>query len=238
MSNNKNKNKTDLWGGRYKNEGRLWGDDPSLSAKRLAKKLRSRPRSNILEIGAGYYRDGEFFINQGHNYTGIEQAAEALSIATEKVKELIGSEHSPIHSISGPFQTAPIPAEGYDAVFCHRTLHLWGKNGLITAFNDAAVKALKSGGLLVVSARDPRDYDEEQMTVKEEAPDGTIISAEYKDRPGHLINFWNEARYRDAFGDDFEDMTFEEGTEIESVTNPGKMAHFTIMIAHKKIEPS
>lgn len=217
----------DFWSKRYAREGHIWGDEPSLTAQRLIDVL--GPDSKVLDIGFGYGRDLVHMLNEGHRVYGIEKATIGLSEATRQVQQYL--DHGRGHLILGEFTNADLKQESFDAVMSHRVLHLLGQNGLTTAFANRAAGVLKPGGLLYVSARDPRDFNAEQMKwVGENA-------AEYKNRPGHLISFWNEERFRKIFERKFDIIGFQEETEIESTSNPVN-SHFTIMMARKKFEPT
>lgn len=216
-----------LWDSRYEAEGHIWGDDPSLTGRLLVKKL--APVSYVLEIGFGYGRDLSEILQHGHRAYGIEVAASGHTEAGRLLDEYIMSGQAQL--LRGEFARASLPKGEFDAVISHRVLHLLGKNGLVRAFGNHAARVLKPGGLLMVSARNPQDFNADQMVPK---GDGF---AEYKDRPGHLIRFWNEKMFEDAFSDDFEILEFVHGKEIESVKNPID-THFTIMVARRKPEPT
>lgn len=220
----------DFWSKRYKNEGHIWGDDASLTAQKLAEKLSESDNysvKTILEVGFGYGRDIKELALTGHKIVGIEIAAYGLTEAATEVAELITA--GKVHLNLGDFNNSQHLGNHFDAISCHRMLHLLGTNGLVRAFANRAAASLKEGGLLCVSARDPRDYNQKQMEWV--APN----IAEYKERKGHLISFWDQARFSETFGKKFEIIEFIEGTEIESLKNPVD-SHFTLMIAKRKPE--
>lgn len=219
-------NHLDFWSKRYVREGHIWGDEPSLTADRLIDVL--HPDSKVLEIGFGYGRDLVHMLNEGHRVYGIEKAAIGLSEATRQVQQYLDAGKG--HLMLGEFNNADLKQESFDAVVSHRVLHLLGSNGLTTAFANRAAGVLKPGGLLYVSARDTRDFNDTQMKWV-----GDNI-AEYKNRgPGQQISFWDRERFNRVFGKKFDIIGFEEATEIESTTNPVN-SHFTIMMARKKTE--
>lgn len=216
----------DFWSKRYVEEGHIWGDEPSMTAERLAERLNRA--ATVLDVGCGYGRDIVEFVQQGHTVHGIEKAVVGLSEASESIREYI--DRGQAHLILGEFSRSALADDSFDAISSHRLLHLLGDNGHVRSFVNTAARVLKPGGLLYVSARDDRDFNPEQMIRRSDG------QAEYKDRPGHLISFWNEARFRESFGRKFEILDFEKGTEIESKINPVD-SHFTLMKARKRNEP-
>jgi SAM-dependent methyltransferase len=213
------------WDDRYKAEGHIWGDEPSLTARILAKKL--EPASNVLEFGCGYGRDINELAQQGHRITGVEKSKIAVSLAEDDTRLDKFIDSGRVHILRGEFASASFGKAGFDAVLSHRVLHLLGTNGLVRAFEQHAYRVLKQDGLLAVSARNEDDFDKDQMKLL--APG----IAEYKSRPGHIIRFWTHKMFEDTFTDNFKIIEFIHGTEIESQKNP-KDTHFTIMLAQRK----
>lgn len=217
-----------VWDVRYAAEGHIWGDEPSLTGKTVVRLL--RPRSHVLEFGYGYGRDLQEILLHGHSAYGIEKSDVGHTEARRVLHQHIDSGQAQLLLI-GDFTKASTPNEGFDAVFSHRVLHLLGKNGVVRAFNAHAARILKPDGLFVVSARNPKDFNPDQMEWIEEGM--AQYKPEFKERRGQIIRFWDEKAFRDTFSDNFDIETFIEGTEIESRKNPVD-THFTIMVARRK----
>lgn len=220
------------WNKRYEKWHRLWGDKPSPSAKFLLDRLDDV--SHVLEVGFGYGRDALALCQAGHSVTGLELSSSGLSQACEQMGAYLRSGRA--HLGIGEFTSAKLPNGSFDAVFSHRTLHLMGNNGLVDAFAARAAKVIKVGGLLVISARDTRDFDPAQMLKR---ADGMIeYKPEVPDRQGQLISLWDEARFRETFEEKFRILDCIPSEEIEAVNNPDKKARFTVMVAVRKpLEP-
>lgn len=216
------------WDNRYSKWNNIWGDARSLSAEVLLEELNGP--SSVLEVGFGYGRDALAICQAGHAVTGLELSSVGLSKACEQMRTYINAGRA--HMGVGEFTSAQLPNGKFDAVFSHRTLHLMGNNGLVDAFASRAAKVIKAGGILVVSARDMRDFDEQQMVQR---ADGMV---EYKpdvpDRQGQLISLWDKARFQETFGKKFNIRECIPSEEIEAVNNPDKTAKFTIMVAERK----
>lgn len=216
------------WNKRYGKWNHIWGDKPSPSAKVLLDRLDDV--SHILEVGFGYGRDALALCQAGHSVTGLELSSVGLSQACEQMGTYLRSGRA--HLGIGEFTSAKLPNGSFDAIFSHRTLHLMGSNGLVDAFASRAAKVIRPGGLLVISARDTRDFDEAQMVKRD---DGMIeYKPEVPDRQGQLISLWDEARFRGTFEEKFDIVDCIPSEEMEAVNNPDKSAKFTIMVAVRK----
>jgi SAM-dependent methyltransferase len=216
------------WDSRYTKWKRIWGDKPSPAVRTFLDNLDEV--SHVLEVGFGYARDSLAICQSGHSLEGLELSSVGLTDACSQMSQYIASGRASL--TIGDFTSRRIAKGSFDALFVHRVIHLLGNNGLVDAFASKAAKVVKPGGLIVISARDKRDFDETQMV---ERPDGMV---EYKpdvpDRQGQLISLWDEARFRETFGEKFEILSLKESTEIEAINNPNKVAKFTIMTAVRK----
>lgn len=217
----------DFWSQRYALEGEIWGTDASITAQLLAERLAEDSRiKRVLEVGFGYGRDLREFLEHGHNVEGIEVAAFGLSMAAKGLQKYLETNKAQL--MWGDFTSASLGGD-YDAISSHRVLHLLGNNGKVRAFVNKCFSVLKPDGLLYVSARNPDDYNPEQMFKIGD-------QAAYKDRPQQIISFWDKARFEESFGKKFEILDVVNGTEIESAKNPVD-SHFSLMIAKRRIEP-
>lgn len=211
-----------IWDRRFRKEGHIWGDNPSLSALFLAALLKQN--SSVFEIGYGYGRDLLYFAQQGHNVSGIDESSEGCSEARELL-ETEGFDASGV--VQGDFNKAVLSKNAYDAVLSHRVLHLLTQERDIERFRELCSLILRPGGLLTIAARDPRDFDPKTMRMND---DGT---AEYIDRPGHIISFWDEERFKKVFGNDFVIKDIKKREEPES-SSKDTHSYLTTMIARKK----
>ena len=121
----------------------------------------------------------------------------------------------------------------YSILSSHRVLHLLSTPELVQEFKKAISYAAKDEALIVLSARDKRDYNNKQM--KWVNKDTGI--AQYKNRPDHIIHFWSEERFRKEFEDisnEFNIISIVQGHEIESIENKGVHSYYTTMVAHRK----
>ncbi len=214
----------DVWTKRYAEEGAIWGGEPSLTARRLLEEFdrAGSGQRKIFEIGMGYGRDTFPLVKAGHAVHASEAAIPSVDVlvALRKLSPAF------VFSTQLPWEWSSYNHQSFDAITSHRTLHLIDRS-VVRGYRARFAEMLKDNGLLILSARDPRDFNPDQMTM---VKPGTAV---YNDRPGHVITFWSEQKFRSNFSKDFEIVNFEQGTEIESTKNPVN-SHFTIMMARRK----
>ena len=105
------------WEKRYGNEGKIWGDQPSKSAKIALKYFKSREIKSILVPGAGYGRNTKLFSENGYIVVGIEISSKAIQIARKFDKKSKFIELSVLDLESSGIL--------YEAIYCFNTLHLF-----------------------------------------------------------------------------------------------------------------
>ena len=218
---------SNYWGQRYSSEGAIWGKEPSRTSQRLMQefaKSTNHPEKHILEIGIGYGRDTKYYLENGHKVYASESVVKVdllTDLLSFGLRKFNFSTPLP-HNWPGRL----FREQAFDAVVSHRTFHLLSKP-VVKSYKKEFAHCIKDDGLLVLSARDPNDFNPEQMT--KIGPN----SAVYKNRPDHVIDFWTERRFRSNFAQDFDILDFERGSEIESQKNPVP-SYFTIMVARRK----
>jgi len=214
-----------LWDTRYKNEGHIWGDKLSPTAKRLIELV--KPESKVFEVGYGYGRD-LIPLSDIYQMHGIDKSNEGYK---KTIRRLRAKAQSIKGVLKGDFNTATnLPRQTVDAVISHRTLHLLTEENDARSFPAQMPKILKPGGILCISARDKRDFNSKEMI---EHGNGVVS---YKKRPTHLIRAWDEAMFEEYFGEYCDIKSFEQSSEIESQKNP-KPSYVTIMTAKLKNHP-
>lgn len=110
----------EYWNDRYSDGGKIWGTEPSKTAKYALKLFNNYDIRNLLIPGSGYGRHTKYFSENNYNVTGIEISATGINIAKEfdgKSKYILGS------VLDMPFNDVK-----FDAIFCYNVLHLLLKN--------------------------------------------------------------------------------------------------------------
>src|SRR5262249_14544526 len=85
----------------------------------------------------------------------------------------------------GHFEENTLAEGSFDAVLCHRLLHLLVSRKAVAQFVEQAQRVLRRGGLLCVGVRNTNDLDLTSMTWV----DDNVY--EYTQRPGHRIRSWD-----------------------------------------------
>lgn len=217
-----------LWDARFTSEGSLWGDDASSTARCLLSRL--LPGSCVLDCGCGYGRDAIQIARAGHTVHGIDVSDVGIARARLSLAQEPESVQARAFFHNTTCSKLPSTFHGtMDAIYSHRTLHLMDEH-TVRDFCLAAHPLLKPRGLLIVSARDPRDFDSVNMSWISE---GTIAEYTMSSRKGHIIRFWDEQLFRDIFCPWFEFEAFMENEELESVSLANQ-TFITIALARKK----
>ena len=106
----------DYWNGRFSKEKLIWGSEPSNIALECEPLFKEHNVKNILIMGAGYGRNGKYFIEKGYDVDGIEYSEEAI-----KLGKIFCPEINFIHASALNVSLS----KKYDALFCYSILHLF-----------------------------------------------------------------------------------------------------------------
>jgi SAM-dependent methyltransferase len=109
----------EYWDGRYKTEGKIWGDSPSRTAAHALDLLNKTGIKTILVPGSGYGRNTKLFSGAGFEVTGVEISSTAYNIA------LKFDPASRFYNTSA-LDLSFLPGK-YDAIYCFNVLHLFGE---------------------------------------------------------------------------------------------------------------
>jgi SAM-dependent methyltransferase len=210
-----------FWDKRYNAEGPIWGWDPSPTALAITPFL--TPRARVLDVGFGYGRDVAYYLREGRRASGIDMSTAGRRLALE----LLNAQGlRPEHLWTERFEEAALPPHYFDAVCCHRVVHLMLDQEAINQFAARVAEVLRPGGLLCVTARNSRDCDPAAMLDL----GGNVY--EYRHRPGHRIRYWDGPTFTAAFGSAFTFLDLSEEVELESRHKPVP-CHLTVLVGKR-----
>jgi SAM-dependent methyltransferase len=130
---------SEYWDGRFRAEGEIWGESPSLTAIHSLELFRRNNVKRILIPGSGYGRNSRFFSISGFDTTGVEISKLACKMA-QKFDPLSRFYNASVLDMS-------FDNDKYDAVYCFNPLHLFlekDRNMLV----QQCVDRLKDNGLM------------------------------------------------------------------------------------------
>lgn len=127
------------WDSRFGEEGRIWGDYPSKTAKYALQIFERNHVKTILIPGAGYGRNSKLFSSHGFKTCGVEISKAALAQA--------GIFDPETKFFQGSVIDIPYEPISYDAIYCFNVLHLF-REGERNIFIDRCFSCVKEGGIL------------------------------------------------------------------------------------------
>ena len=106
-----------VWDERFRNEGMVWGVEPSQTAVHALERFQEHGVKSILIPGSGYGRNSKLFSDAGLKVTGVEISPSAVELAKK-------------HDPSGTFHTGSVLDMSFldsqfDAIYCFNVLHLF-----------------------------------------------------------------------------------------------------------------
>lgn len=213
-----------FWNQRYRDHSACWGDTGSPTLQVALKHFPATGRA--LEIGYGYGRDLVALARRGLVMTGIDPSDEGQHMAEARLAAL-GVKTATL--LTADFTEATLPESAFDAVLSHRTLHLMTAPGAVGGFAGRLAAVARPGAMVCIGTRDLRDLDPVRMNGHHHGDD----VYEYSDRPGHVISYWDDERFRKTFAPDFDIVSLEQASELEASDNPVP-CYLTIMVARRR----
>jgi SAM-dependent methyltransferase len=132
-----------FWDHRFSTEGAIWGNGPSPTAELAARYLHDG--ECVLEVGFGYGRDVCYLLRQNYRVFGIEASREARRLTQGRLRRE-GLKADSL--LLGHFEENTLADGSFDAVVCHRLLHLLVSRKAVAQFVEQVQRVLWTGGLL------------------------------------------------------------------------------------------
>jgi len=173
-----------FWEERFREEGKIWGDEPSRTAAHAIDLFRRAGVHSVLIPGSGYGRNAEAFARAGFEVTGIELSETAVNLAKHACPE--------IRYHQGSVLDMPFDDSVYDAIYCFNVLHLFRKKERV-AFLQRCRDQLREGGVLffvVFSDREP-SYGAGRR----------VEENTFESKPGREVHYYSETDLISEFPD-------------------------------------
>lgn len=192
---------TEFWESAFKNNERMWGEQPTDNSRTVLELLQLRNIRNVLIPGFGYGRNAKVFYDEGFDVTGIEISQTAIERAQKYFRDDVTIHHGSVTDM--PFDTAQ-----YKSIYCYSLIHLLNQAERKKLIQDC-YSQLKYNGILVFVALSIND---KRFGLGEELEKNTFHSPQ-----GLNLYFYEEASIKNEFGN----YNMIEAKEInEPIENP------------------
>lgn len=198
---------SEYWSQRFKQEGMIWGSEPSPTALLAKDIFRQHQLKSVLVPGAGYGRNTKVF-SEEFQTCGIELSQTALEMAVE---------WDPMsYFIAGSALDCRLDRQ-VDAVYCYDVLHLFLEEDRRRLIANC-LEQLRPGGLLFFTS-----FSDEDLNYG----CGRLIEPDtYEYKEGKYAHFFSEIDLREHFA---ETEVLETGTLLETLQNPQGDIHKYIL---------
>jgi SAM-dependent methyltransferase len=201
-------NMNEYWDKRFRDEGKIWGEQPSRTAVYALEFFRKHGVKKLLVPGAGYGRNTRLFSTYGFSVTGIEISP----IACEMVREF-----DPATRIfnASVLDMSFLP-DKFDGIYCFNVLHLF-READRKSFIRECVDRMKKNGLMFFTVFSEQ---EESYGKGREVEKNTFES-----KPGRPVHYFTE----DDLKEHFKDMEIIETGILEDPEDHGEGPHTHIL---------
>ncbi|MCW4021287.1 MAG: class I SAM-dependent methyltransferase [Candidatus Bathyarchaeota archaeon] len=206
------KKRAHFWEERYRSEGKVWGDAPSVSVDAAINYFVQNCVHKVLVPGSGYGRNAEALAKAGFEVSGVEVSEIAYCAAVSSNEEKgLGIDYK-----LGDILEMPCGVERFEGVYCFNLLHLFRQEERLK-FIDYLCRVLKPGGIIVLTAFSEK---EESFGIGEEIEPDTFES-----KKGRPVHYFTEK----DLNEHFRDFDILENTIIEEPENHGDGPHIHLL---------
>jgi SAM-dependent methyltransferase len=192
----------EFWESVYKQNEKMWGENPTDNAYEVLKIMRKHKIESILIPGFGYGRNAKVFHNNGFIVSGIEISETAI----QRARNHFGNS-TVIHR--GSVTDMPFDNQRFDAVYCYSIVHLLTTTERKKLIHDCFMQ-LKPNGIMVFVALSVNDH---RFGLGTELENNTFQSPE-----GLSLYFYDEKSVQEEFGS-YNPLEIKEINEPEESPN-------------------
>ena len=169
------------WEQRYRGEGKIWGDRPSVTAAYACRHFLGKGVKSVFIPGIGYGRNARTFVAEGMVVSGIEVSDGAVRILKHDLPDVQCHEGSVLD----------IPFGGpYDAIYCFNVLHLFRADDRRTFLGNCR-EALADGGLAFFTV-----FSEKEPSYGKGAE---VEPCTFESKPGRPVHYYSDEDLRSQF---------------------------------------
>ncbi|UCB42067.1 MAG: class I SAM-dependent methyltransferase [Dehalococcoidales bacterium] len=174
----------EFWEKRFREEGKVWGEDPSKSVYQASEFFRKHDVKSILVPGSGYGRNTRLFSSSGFDVTGIEISATACKLAQQ---------FDPASKVyEGSVLDMSFVPGTFDAIYSYNLLHLFSENDRNLFIQECIDKLGEPGfAFFTVFSEDEPTFGQGRW----------VESNTYESRPDRPTHYFTEDDLREHFQD-------------------------------------
>ncbi len=135
-----------FWDERYRREGHIWGDAPSVTAEPVARFFRAHGLSRICIPGCAYGRHCLYFARRGFRVVGVDVTPVGLGLAAANARAAA----FPVALAGGDALALPLRDGTFDGIYAFNLLHLFLAGGRARCAAEFS-RVLRPGGWLCAS---------------------------------------------------------------------------------------
>jgi SAM-dependent methyltransferase len=198
----------EYWDKRYQAEGKIWGEQPSVTAVYALDIFRKNKVEKLLVPGSGYGRNTRFFSTSGLSVTGVEISFEACKMAVSYDPETRVYNKSVL-------DMSFLPGK-FDGLYCFNVLHLFREADRRRFIRQCDIRVKKQHPLFFTVFSEKEESFGKGAEVEENT---------YESKPGRPVHYFSERDLREHF----KDFEISETGLKEDAENHGEGPHTHIL---------
>ncbi|PHR47653.1 MAG: SAM-dependent methyltransferase [Fluviicola sp.] len=140
---------SEFWELAFRNNDKMWGENPTDNAKNVLELLQKNKVESVLIPGFGYGRNAKVFLEGGIHVSGIEISKTAIERARKYFKSNITIHH-------GSVTEMPFDNDEFESIYCYSLVHLLGEVERSKLIRDC-YSQLATNGIMIFVALSSND---------------------------------------------------------------------------------
>ena len=171
----------DHWENKFLNKHEMFGNSPSIAAKKSISTFNDNKCFNIIELGAGQGRDTLFFLKNNFNITSLDYSKTGINQILNKSKQFINHNNltAKCHDVR---LKLPFGNNTFDGCFSHMLYCMAFTFEQLQFISKELLRVLKPGGLNIFTVRNHNDGDYKN---------GKFIDTNLYQNDGFIVHFFS-----------------------------------------------